>query len=110
MNKAKPTIHDISKSLGIDSSTVSRALNGSDRVKQKTKDLIQEKAEELGYQRNTLARNLRMNRSFTIGVIVPRIDRHFFSSLIAGIEETAFNNGYDVIDILFTIMYILFTF
>lgn len=97
MKKGKITIHDISKELGIDSSTVSRALNNSARVTQKTKDKILEKASELGYQRNSLASKLRTNKTNTIGVIVPRISRHFFSRVIAGIEETAFDAGYDVI-------------
>ena len=92
----KITIHDISKHLGIDSSTVSRALNDSSRVTQKTKDRIITTANELGYQRNSLASKLRTNKSNTIGVIVPRISRHFFSSVIAGIEETAYDAGYDV--------------
>ena len=97
MKKDKPTIHDISKSLGIDSSTVSRALNDSPRVSKKTKERILKKAEELGYERNMLASKLRTNKSNTIGVIVPRISRHFFSTVISGIEETAFDAGYDVI-------------
>lgn len=91
------TIHDIAKSLEIDSSTVSRALNNSDRVSVKTKNKIVEKANELGYQRNLLASNLRKKKTNTIGVIVPRISRHFFSSAISGIEETAFKEGYSVI-------------
>ena len=97
MKKANITIHDISKALGIDSSTVSRALNNSPRVSQKTKDKIASKANEMGYQRNSLASKLRTNKTHSIGVIVPRISRHFFSSVIAGIEETAFDAGYDVI-------------
>jgi len=55
------------------------------------------KAADLGYQRNLLASNLRKNRTNTIGVIVPRISRHFFSSAIEGIEQTAFESGYNVI-------------
>ena len=97
MKKSNITIHDISKSLGIDSSTVSRALNDSPRVSEKTKAKILARAEELGYQRNSLASQLRTNRSNTIGVIVPRISRHFFSNVIAGIEETAFEDGYGVV-------------
>jgi len=97
MIKGKTTIHDISKDLGINSSTVSRALNDSPRVSKKTKEKIVRKATELGYQRNSLASKLRTNRSNTIGVIVPRISRHFFSTVIAGIEETAFDAGYDVV-------------
>jgi LacI family transcriptional regulator len=97
MENGKITIHDIAKELNIDSSTVSRALSNNPRVKQKTKDRILEKANELGYQRNLLASSLRNNKTNTIGVIVPRISRHFFSSAIAGIEETAYEAGYNVI-------------
>mgnify|MGYP003675987708 CR=1 FL=1 len=93
----KPTIHDIAKALSIDSSTVSRALNDSPRVTKATKDKILAKAEELGYKRNLLASNLRKNVTNTIGVVVPRISRHFFSSAIQGIEETAYTAGYNVI-------------
>ncbi len=96
MKNKKITIHDISKHLGIDSSTVSRALNNSERVSKKTKALILKTATEMGYQRNSLASKLRTNKSNTIGVVVPRISRHFFSSVIAGIEETAYDAGYDV--------------
>ena len=97
MGNDKITIHDIAKLLNIDSSTVSRALNNSPRVAEKTKNRIIAKANELGYQRNDLASNLRRNKTNTLGVIVPRISRHFFSSAIAGIEETAYELGYNVI-------------
>ncbi|MCI2229825.1 LacI family transcriptional regulator [Polaribacter sp. MSW13] len=97
MHTNEVTIHDIAEILGINSSTVSRALNNSPRVAQKTKDKILKKANELGYQRNDLASNLRKSKTFTLGVIVPRISRHFFSSAIAGIEEAAFKEGYNVI-------------
>jgi len=96
MKNNKVTIHDISKALNIDSSTVSRALNDSPRVSKKTREKIANKANELGYQRNSLASNLRTNRTNTIGVIVPRISRHFFARVIAGIEETAYEAGYNV--------------
>lgn len=93
----KTTIHEIAKALNVDSSTVSRALNDSDRVKAKTKKRVLDKAQELGYSRNMLASNLRRNKSNTIGVVVPRISRHFFSSTIAGIEAVASQAGYNVI-------------
>ena len=96
MSNSKVTIHDIAKEMNINSSTVSRALNDSNRVTQKTKDKIIAKANELGYKRNLLASNLRKNKTNTLGVIVPRISRHFFSSAIAGIEETAYEEGYNV--------------
>jgi LacI family transcriptional regulator len=97
LTKTKTTIHDIARELNIDSSTVSRALNNNTRVSKKTKEKINAKAEELGYQRNQLASNLRTNKTNTVGVIVPRISRHFFSSCISGIEEVAYENGFNVI-------------
>ncbi|MGY6647472.1 LacI family DNA-binding transcriptional regulator [Wenyingzhuangia sp. IMCC45574] len=97
MKTNKPTIHDISKALKIDSSTVSRALNNSPRVSKETKERILKKAQELGYQKNTLASNLRTSKTNTIGIIVPRISRNFFSSVISGIEETAYERGYNVV-------------
>ncbi len=97
MKVNKVTIHDIARALGIDSSTVSRALNNSSRVTEKTKAKIFKKAEELGYRRNLLASNLRKNVTSIIGVIVPRVSRHFFSSVIQGVEEAAYQEGYNVI-------------
>ena len=97
MKKKKATIHDIARELKIDPSTVSRALSNSSRVKQKTKDLVDEMAKKLGYQPNIMASNLRKNRSNTIGVIVPRISRHFFSSVIEGIDEIAYGKGYNLV-------------
>lgn len=92
----KVTIHDLAKALNVNASTISRALNDSPRVTQRTKDKVLAKANELGYQRNVLASNLRKNQTHTIGVIVPRISRHFFSSAISGIEETAYKSGFNV--------------
>lgn len=97
MNQKKVTIHDISRVLGIDSSTVSRALNDSDRVTKKTKELILQKAKELGYQRNILASNLRTNKTQTIAIVLPRISRYFFATVIAGVEQIAQEKGYNVI-------------
>ncbi|MGL1886156.1 MAG: LacI family transcriptional regulator [Reichenbachiella sp.] len=94
--KKKVTIHDLARELEINSSTVSRALANSPRVKQKTRDRVQAKAREMGYFPNTLASNLRSKRTNTIGVIVPHISRFFLSSVIAGIEEVAFENNYRV--------------
>lgn len=93
----KVTIHEIARILGIDSSTVSRALTNSNRVSSKTKKRVLDKAKELGYRPNLLASNLRQNRSRTIGVVVPRISRHFFSSTISGIEEMAYSRGFNVV-------------
>ncbi len=95
--KGGVTIHDISKALGIDSSTVSRALNNSPKVMKATKQRILDKAAELGYQKNILASNLRTRKTNTIGVVIPRISRYFFASIIAGVEEAAYKKSYSVV-------------
>lgn len=98
MSKHKePTIHDIAKELNISASTVSRALNNHPRISLKTKEKIKQAAALLGYRPNTLASNLRNKKSNTIGIVVPLINRHFFSSVISGAEEFAYNAGYNVV-------------
>ncbi len=94
---SKVTIHTIAKELNLNSSTVSRALNNSNRVKKETKELILAKAKELGYQPNYVAANLRKKKSRSIGVVVPWISRHFFSTAIAGMEEASYEAGYSLI-------------
>ena len=95
--KKNITIHDLARVLDIDSSTVSRALNDSSRVGEKTKEKVKAMAKEMGYQRNLMASNLRNNKTMTIGIVVPFISRYFLSEAIDGIEQIASENGYRVI-------------
>lgn len=98
MNRqSEPTIHDIARELKISASTVSRALNDNPRISLKTKEKIKAVADSLGYRPNTLASNLRNKKSNTIGIVVPLINRHFFSSVISGAEDVAFKAGYNVV-------------
>jgi LacI family transcriptional regulator len=87
------TIHDIARELGISASTVSRALNNNPLISKSTQKKIKETAAKMGYRPNTMAANLRTRKTNTIGVIVPLINRHFFSSVISGIEDVAYNSG-----------------
>src|SRR5437762_5852947 len=91
------TIYDIADKLNISIATVSRALKDDPVVNKKTKKKIFELAEELGYRSNHFARNLRIQRTDTIGVIVPRLNSYFMSTVIAGIESIANNEGYNLI-------------
>jgi len=98
MNKnSEPTIHDIARELKISASTVSRALNDNPRISLKTKEKIKAVADSLGYRPNSLASNLRNKKSNTIGIVVPLINRHFFSSVISGAEDVAYKAGYTVV-------------
>jgi LacI family transcriptional regulator len=91
------TIYDIARKLNISIATVSRALKDDPVVSKKTKKKIFELAEELGYRSNHFARNLRNQRTDTIGVIVPRLNSYFMSTVIAGIENVANSKGYNLI-------------
>ena len=91
------TIYDIASKLNISIATVSRALKDDPVVNKKTKKKVFQAAEELGYRSNHFARNLRNQKTETIGVIVPKLNSHFMSSVIAGIESVANNKGYNLI-------------
>ena len=93
----KTTITDIAKELNLTPSTVSRALAGSPRVKEKTRIVIEEKAREMGYERNLMASNLRRGVANAVGIIVPRINRQFFSNVISGAESVLNEAGYTVL-------------
>jgi len=91
------TIYDIAKDLGLSPTTVSRALNNHPAVKEKTRKRIYDTAMELGYQSNVFASNLRSKKTNNIGVIVPRLNSSFQSSVIAGMEKAANEAGYNLI-------------
>jgi LacI family transcriptional regulator len=93
----KVTIVDIAKKLNTNPSTVSRALAGNTRVSKKTRELVSKTAKEMGYTPNILASSLRKGRHKTIGMIVPRIDRHFFSNVISGVEEVLNPKSYSLL-------------
>jgi LacI family transcriptional regulator len=97
MAKQRITIHDIAKELNITASTVSRALHDHPRISKDTKDMVMELAQKLNYQPNSVAASLRMGRGNTIGVIIPQIDRNFFSSVIRGLEDVSYEAGFNVL-------------
>jgi len=90
------TIHDIAKRLNFSASTISRALNNNPNISEASRKLIKKTAEEMGYRPNILAASFRTKRTNTIGVVVPLINRHFFSSVISGIEDVAYKRGFTV--------------
>jgi LacI family transcriptional regulator len=97
MKKHRITIHDIARELNTTASTVSRALQNHPRISKGMKQAVLDLAQKLNYQPNSMASGLRKGKGNTIGVIIPRIDRYFFSSVIRGIEDVAYDAGYNVI-------------
>lgn len=96
-DKDKVTIYDISEKLNISAATVSRALNDHPKISVKTKELVLKTAAAMNYKQNRLAQALKSGKTNNVGVIVPYINRSFFSSVIRGIEEELSPHGYHVI-------------
>ena len=95
--KAKQiTLADLAKELKISSATVSRALKDHPDISIKTRNKVKELAQKLNYRPNSIAQGLRKQESKILGVIIPEIVHHFFSSVISGIMETANKAGYRV--------------
>lgn len=98
MSTAKEvTIYDLAKQLNISIATVSRALNDDPVVSKKTKKRIYDLAQELGYRHNRFASSLRKQKTNTIGVIVPKLNSNFIAGVLAGIEKSASEAGFDLI-------------
>tara|TARA_R110002020_G_scaffold122487_2_gene277823 strand:- start:1246 stop:2271 length:1026 start_codon:yes stop_codon:yes gene_type:complete len=96
MKNPRITLKDLAKELNVAPSTISRALDDHPGISKATKEKVQKKAEELGFTLNSIASSFRKKKTHTIGVIVPRIDVHFHSLVISGIEEFAYKTGYNV--------------
>lgn len=95
--KNKTTIKDIANVLNISAAAVSKALHNDSRISEKTKKAVRQVAENLNYQPNHLASALRSGKSKLVGVIVPRTNSNFFSSIIHNIEEILNKEGYNII-------------
>lgn len=91
------TIYDIADKVGLSPTTVSRALSDSPSVRPKTKEKVNQAAKSLGYRSNIFAASLRKKSTHNIGVIVPRLNSSFQSSVLAGMENIASQAQYNLI-------------
>ena len=91
------TIKDIARELKISVSTVSRALQNHPDISERTKEQVRDCARRLNYKPNLMASNLRTSKNTTIGVVIPELNHHFFSSILDGIEQTANEAGYNIL-------------
>lgn len=83
------TLTDVARAAGVGTTTVSRVINGGERVSQETLARVQAVIEKLGYQPNQAARILKGERTKTIGLIVPSIADSFFSTVAEAVQEIA---------------------
>ena len=95
-NSARVTLRDVARAAGVHPGTASRALNAETRslVNPETARRVLGAAEELGYRPNPIARGLKTNRSYTIGVLIPDITNPLFPPILRGIEDRLEEDGY----------------
>lgn len=97
MKNKKATIKDIAKTLNISAAAVSKALHDDSRISKTTKQAVKRVARELNYQPNHLASALRKGKSNLVGVMVPRTNSNFFSSVLESMESVLHKAGYNVV-------------
>ena len=87
------TMKDLAKRTGLGLATISSYFNGGN-VREKNRKKIEEAIEELHYEVNEVARNLKTNATKTIGVVIPELNNTFCAEIITGIEDILRNHGY----------------
>jgi len=102
--EAMATIYEVSKLVGVSVATVSRVINGSGRVSDKTRQKVLSAMRALDYQPNSIAQSLASNRSNCVGVLVSEVHGPVFGAMLSGIEAelraagklTIFATGHNV--------------
>lgn len=89
-------IDDVARAAGVSTATVSRALSGRGPVSTAARDRVLAAAQRLGYVVSSAASSLATGRTRAIGVVVPFLDRWFFSTVLAGISDALVRRGYDI--------------
>lgn len=95
--RRKITLKDIARELEVSISTVSKALKNSEEIGKDTKEKVQAFAKFYNYRPNNIAVSLKNKYTKNIGVIIPDIVHHFFTTVFRGIEKYANSRGYNVI-------------
>lgn len=85
----KLSIHDVASEAGVSIATVSRVINGKDRVAPETRQRVQTAMRSLGFRPNRQARSLGLRRTNTIGLVLPDFTGEFFSELMQGVDLAA---------------------
>jgi LacI family transcriptional regulator len=91
------TIYDLARELKLSPATISRGLRKSANINKHTVQRIISKAEEMGYRHNNFASSLRSKYTKTLGIIVPRLNSNFMTLVLAGMEDIASKEGYNLI-------------
>lgn len=90
-------IYDVAKLAKVSIATVSRVMNGSEKVSESTRKKVLAVIEEVGYTPNVFAQGLGLKTMHTVGVLVPTIADHYMASAVAYLEKELIKYGYDCI-------------
>ncbi|GAB4580329.1 MAG: LacI family DNA-binding transcriptional regulator [Anaerolineales bacterium] len=91
------TIRDVAKHAKVSIATVSRVLNDSGGVREKTREKVLATIEELNYTPNAIARQLSIGRTLTIGIIQPYITLPSYIERLRGVQQYLANTEYDLV-------------
>ncbi|WP_309064843.1 LacI family DNA-binding transcriptional regulator [Microbacterium sp.] len=90
------SIDEVAKLAGVSTATVSRALSGRGHVSAASRERVRVAADALGYVVSSRASSLASGRTRNVGVIVPFLDRWFFSTVLSGVSSALMRAGYDI--------------
>ena len=95
--RSSPTVQDVARAAGVSTATVSRALNRPGDVRPALRERVMAAVEQLGYVAHAGARALTLNRSHTVGVVVPTIDNAIFATGLQSFQRRMAQGGYLVL-------------
>ena len=91
--KRPPRIEDVARAAGVSTATVSRCLNNPDSVRSKTRQQVEAAIDQLGYTPHFGARALAMNRTHTIGAVIPTMENAIFARGFQAVQERLSESG-----------------
>lgn len=97
VKKVQPTLYDVSRLSGASIATVSRVFSGKAKVGEETRKRVMEAADQLAFEPSHIARALAGRKTQTLGAVFPEIASGFYADVLAGIDEVAAENEFDVL-------------
>src|SRR3982750_1175763 len=96
MSRKKTTLTDIAATTGVAPMTVSRVVNGKGYVSDKTRERVLQVVRDMNYRPNGVARNLKRQRTETIGLVLGDISNPYSAELANAVRETLWSRGYNL--------------
>lgn len=93
----RATMADVARYAGVTKTTVSRVLNNKGEISPETRERVLNAVALLGYRPSRIARSLATDQTSLLGLIVPSISNEFFTDIVRGAENTAWENDYKIL-------------